>query len=269
MADALFTVIDEGVVEPTELSRGPWSADALHGGPVAALVARAAERALAGTGSDAVAPVRLTVDLERPVALAPLHVTAEVVRGGRKVQVAEVTLADDGGTRLVRATVLAIRRTELELPDDRHEPPTHRPPGPEAAEPQPMWEPMDLVAFHKDAVEHRFVGSGGGMLDLGPTTDWIRLRVPVVTGEAPTPFQRAVAAADFVNGVSATLSFDDWTFINPDLTVTLHRLPRGEWVCLDAASRLEPDGVGTAEATLFDTQGRLGRCVQTLLVQPR
>lgn len=269
MADALFTVIDERVVEPTELSRGPWSADALHGGPVAALVARAAERVLAGTGSDAVAPVRLTLDLERPVPLAPLHVAAEVVRDGRKVQVAEVTVAEETGTRLVRATVLAIRRTALGLPEDRPAPQVHLPPGPETAEPQPMWEPMDLVAFHKDAVEHRFVGPGGGMLDLGPTTDWIRLRVPVVAGEAPTPFQRTVAAADFVNGVSGSLPFEAWTFINPDLTVTLHRLPAGEWICLDAASRLEDDGVGTAEATLFDSRGRLGRCVQTLLVQPR
>lgn len=270
MADALFTVLDDDHVQPTELSRGPWSPDAQHGGPVAALVARAAEGALASTGSPAVAPVRLTLDLERPVPLTPLQVSAEVVRPGRKVQVAEVVVRDEAGRRLVRATVLALRREDLDLPAQRFAPDDVGPPDRRTADPQPMWEPMgDVVAFHKDAVEHRFVGPGGGMLALGPATDWIRLRVPVVAGEEPSPFQRVVAAADFVNGLSGVLPFDRWTFINPDLTVTLHRLPVGEWVALDAVSRLEPSGVGTAEAELFDERGRLGRCVQTLLVEGR
>ena len=59
-----------------------------------------------------------------------------------------------------------------------------------------------------------------------------------------------------------------WTFINPDLTVTLHRLPDDEWVCLDSGTRLGPAGVGTAESALWDERGSLGRAIQTLLVEP-
>lgn len=270
MADALFTVLDDDHVQPTELSRGPWNPEAQHGGPVAALVARAAERALAATGAAAVSPVRLTLDLERPVPLTTLRVRAEVVRPGRKIQVAEVTVYDEADRLLVRASVLAIRREDLALPAERFAPDDVSPPHRDTADPQPMWEPMgDVVAFHKDAVDHRFVGPGGGMLQLGPTTDWIRLRGPVVAGEEPTAFQRVVAAADFVNGLSGVLPFERWTFINPDLTVTVHRLPVGEWVALDAVTRLDPSGVGTAEADLFDESGRIGRCVQTLLVERR
>lgn len=269
MAESLFTLLDGNRVQPTELSRGPWSPHALHGGPVAALVAHAAEEALAATDAPAHTPVRLTLNLERPVPLAPLSVHTEIVRPGRKVQVAEVALHDDSGRRLVRGTVLAIRRSDLDLPTEHHAPTGPTPVGREAAEEVPMWKPMDArVAFHSDAVEHRFV-AGGGMLEPGPATDWIRLRVPVVPDQPPSSFQRVVAAADFTNGVSGVLPVDAWTFINPDLTVTVHRLPEGEWVCLDAVSRIEPSGVGTAEATLFDEQGRLGHCVQTLLVEPR
>lgn len=269
MAESLFTVLDGDRVQPTELSRGPWSPHALHGGPVAAYVAHAAEETLATTDAPAHTPVRLTLDLERPVPLATLTVRAEIVRPGRKVQVAEVALHDEDDNRLVRATVVAIRRTELDLPAERHAPADASPPGRAAAEDVPMWEPMDAtVAFHKDAVEHRFVG-GGGMIQPGPATDWIRLRVPVVPDHPPSPFQRTVAAADFTNGVSGVLPVDAWTFINPDLTVTVHRLPVGEWVCLDAATRIDPSGTGTAEATLFDERGRLGRCVQTLVVERR
>lgn len=266
---ALFTELDDDRFQATERSRGPWSVDALHGGPVAALVVRTAERELGATGSDGVTPVRLTIDLERPVPLTPLLVRADIVRPGRKVQVAEVTVHDDGGRRLVRATVLAIRREDLPLPADRPRPHDPQPPPVDAPVEEGMWEPMggDVVAYHKDGVEHRFVR--GGFMRLGPTTDWIRLTVPVVAGETPSGFQRAVAAADFVNGISGTLPFDEWTFINPDLTVTLHRIPEGEWVALDAVTRLDPSGVGTAEADLFDEHGRIGRCVQTLIVQHR
>ncbi len=267
VADALFEELDGGRFLPTGFSRGPWSEHALHGGPVAALVARAGEAALRSTGSDAVDPVRLTVDLERPVPLAPLRVQAEVVRGGRKVQVAEVVVTNDQGQRLVAARLLAIRRMTIDLPADRPAP-VDEPPAPQSeAIDDPMWNPLPgLTAFHKDATEHRIVK--GGWSTLGPTADWIRLVVPVVDGEEPSRFQRVVAAADFVNGISAVLPYADWTFINPDLTITLHRLPVGEWIGLDAVSRLDPAGVGTAEAVLFDEHGRVGRCVQTLLVEP-
>ncbi|MFN8028317.1 MAG: hypothetical protein U0W40_18720 [Acidimicrobiia bacterium] len=37
----------------------------------------------------------------------------------------------------------------------------------------------------------------------GPSGMWMRLLVPVVAGEAPTPFQRVAAAADFGNALAA------------------------------------------------------------------
>lgn len=268
MDDALFSLLDDGRFEPTGLSRGPWSPDALHGGPVAALVALVAEDALAATGRDAHVPVRLTLDLERPVPLAPLTVATEIVRPGRKVQVAEVVVRDDEGRRLVRASVLAIRRRAIELPDDLPMPADDPPPPHASGAPGPSWPGgLDLTAFHKDATAHDFVR--GSFLAPGPTVDWIRLTVPVVAGREPSPFQRVVAVADFVNGISSPVPARDWTFINPDLTVAVHRLPVGEWVALDAGTRVDGDGTGTAEADLYDTRGRLGRAVQTLLVEPR
>ena len=40
---ALFVPDGDDLV-PTDLARGPWSPESLHGGPVAALVTRATER---------------------------------------------------------------------------------------------------------------------------------------------------------------------------------------------------------------------------------
>ncbi|HEX7135469.1 MAG TPA: thioesterase family protein [Iamia sp.] len=261
--EALFTVLDEGRIQATELSRGPWDPRALHGGPVAALAARGLEQTL----DPGFRPVRLTVELERPVGLDPLVVTAEVTRPGRSVRSAELSLHDEAGRRLVRATLVAIRvRPEpLDLSDAVL--PEDPPPPPPDGTSSPSWVTYDGIAFHSHAVTHSFVA--GSFLDLGPSTDWIRLRVPVVAGEEPSPLQRVAAAADFGNGVSAAVPHGSHTFINPDLTVTLVREAVGSAIGIAAVTRVDAAGVGSTETTLWDERGRLGAAVQTLLVEPR
>jgi len=110
----------------------------------------------------------------------------------------------------------------------------------------------------------------GSIRDRGPTAVWFRLRVPLVAGEETSPLARVMAAADFGNGISAPLDWDEgWTFINPDLTVYLNRRPDGEWVGLDAVTWPEENAVAVAEAALYDERGRIGRSVQSLLLDRR
>jgi len=116
-------------------------------------------------------------------------------------------------------------------------------------------------------MEMRFAhGRTGG---LGPATVWFRLRCPVVLGEEPSPWQRVAAASDFGNGVSAELEFGSSSFLNPDLTVYVHRPPVGEWICLEARTRFGTPGIGAAESALWDEQGRIGRSLQSLVVEIR
>jgi len=91
----------------------------------------------------------------------------------------------------------------------------------------------------------------------------------VIEGEEPSPLQRVAAAADFGNGVSSVLDYQSWTFINPDLTVFLNTPPSGEWICLDASTRLGTPGIGLSECALWDVDGPIGRSVQSLLVEAR
>jgi len=116
-------------------------------------------------------------------------------------------------------------------------------------------------------MECRFIA--GGFVEPGPATVWLRMRQPLVAGEAPSPLQRTLIAADVGNGVSATLDYQRYLFINVDLTVHLERMPVGEWVCVDAVTLPQPHGVGTAESVLSDQSGRIGRALQTLLVAER
>ncbi len=117
------------------------------------------------------------------------------------------------------------------------------------------------------SMEWRFIR--GSFLEPGPATAWARMRYPLVEGEEVAPLSRVLALADSGNGISSTLDFGRWIFINPDLSVYLHRLPRGEWVCLDAETTTEPSGIGLAASVLSDEQGVIGRGLQSLFIGPR
>jgi hypothetical protein len=116
-------------------------------------------------------------------------------------------------------------------------------------------------------MEVRFVS--GSFVEPGPATVWLRMREPLVGGEEPSPLQRTLVVADVGNGVSATLDYRRYLFINVDLTVQLESLPAGEWIGIAARTLPRPNGVGTAESVLSDERGRIGRAAQTLLVSER
>jgi hypothetical protein len=152
------------------------------------------------------------------------------------------------------------------LPKDLPRIPAPPGPGSGAASAPPWAAAVGYEAFHSRAVEHRFVG--GSFERPGPAIDWIRLRVPLVDGEATSPLCRVAAAADFGNGVSWVLDRSEgYSFINPDLTLYMHRLPVGEWICLDAVTRVDALGVGLADSLVSDEQGPIGRAVQSLIVE--
>lgn len=254
-------VVDGGRLVPTDLARGPWSPDSLHGGPVAAVVARSVEGL---AGDDGLSVARLTLELLRPVGTAPITVTSRVVRPGRKVQLIDtVVTQDDVEVTWGRSLRIRVDPTLVVPVTARAE--DQAPPGPDRGRDIPS-AVTGYAAFHNAGMEIRFVG---GRFDRrGPATGWFRLRCPVVADEVPSPVQRAVAAADFGNGISAELDFRTALFINPDLTVSLTRPPVGEWVCVDARTRFGAPGVGSAESVLWDGHGRIGRAVQDLLVEP-
>ena len=270
--DALFHPDGDRFV-PTDFARGPWSLDALHGGPVAALIGRAVETC---PSDEPMHVARLTVELLRPVPVVPLAVTTTVVRPGRKVQLIDVRVASPDQD-LAWARALRIRRLPDGSPatDGLADATVDGPvPGADPASPpgpgdgRRSAEPVQgYTAFHTDGAELRFVAGEFGR--LGPAAVWVRLAVPVVPGEEPSSLERVAGAADFGNGVSSLFDFQRYIFINPDLTVFMNRPAVGEWVCLDARTTLGTPGVGLAQSVLWDRQGPIGTSIQSLLVERR
>ena len=260
MSSALFER-DGDAFLPTELSSGPWSADALHGGPPTALLARAIERFEGGARLQV---VRVTMELLRPVPRKPLTVATRLTRPGKNVELVEATLLD-GDRAVSRATGLRIRREQVPLPEDLIVPDDPPPRGPDGVAGGRASSKFHQ-GFHTLSVDYRFVE--GGFVGLGPATGWLRLRYPLLEGEETSPLCRVCALADFGNGLSNVLR-RSYTYINPDLTVYLQRLPEGEWICLSAVTELGQEGVGLAESALYDTRGRIGRSLQSLLIAQR
>lgn len=247
---------------PSGHTRGPWDPAAQHAGAPAALLAGAVEAAV----PDGLAVTRLAYEVHRPVPLAPCTVAVDVVRPGRRVVGLRAELAVDGEA-LVALSAVAVRRGDTAAAATGDGPPPFDPPP--AERPGSGWtfggEEGD--AFHLTGMDVRPVR--GGFDRPGPATAWFRLLRPVVDDEAPSPVQRVAAAADFANGLSWELDPADWLFVNVDLTVHLARPPAGEWLALDAATRIGPAGAGWAEATLWDGDGPVARSAQALYVAPR
>jgi hypothetical protein len=256
VAESFFQPLDEGRWRATGHTIGPWDERFQHGGPPSALLGRAIEQA-APRAEMMVA--RVTVEILGPIPVGDLDMRAAVVRPGRSVELVEAALAAEGRD-VARASGWRVRRTEANPIPTRHQAP---PPLPDHA----TELKHDWVVGYLSAIEWRF--ARGHFMEPGPAAGWTRMRVPLVPDEEPSPLQRVLVVADSGNGISSELNMQKWRFINPELTVHLHREPVGEWICLDASTTISTGGVGLATSVLSDLDGPVGVGAQTLLVARR
>lgn len=272
---AAFYLRDGDRYVSTELTRGPWSNDHQHGGPPCALIARALERLsddagangdgrASGTAPSEFVLARLTVEILRPIPIAPLTVRAQISRPGKSVQRLEAVLSADG-TELARATGLRVKRRALALPEGGVSTPAPDVPAPEGL---PSFEfPFfqHEVGYHR-AVELRFARGAWGERDV---VVWARPTAALIEGEPLTPTDRVLIIVDAESGICPPLAPGPFTFVNPDLTVYFERPLRGDWLGLAVRSSAHAHGVGIAESLLFDTGGPIGRGAQSLCIAAR
>jgi hypothetical protein len=257
--DSVFRV-EHDHVSVSPFASGPWNPGMQHGGAPASLCVWVAERVPSAVPMRV---ARLTLDLLRPVPVAPLHIRWEIVREGRKIQLVAVHL-EASGVEVARASVLRVRvgggefapieradALDVGLPEE----------GAERRAPE-----RSAQSFGAGATLRVINGVFG---EPGPAAIWFKYDRTLVEGFANSPAMLAAAVADFSNGISSELTFDAWTFVNADLTVSLARDPEGEWILLNAQTWLGNDGGGIAAARLADRRGYFGRVTQNLVVEKR
>jgi hypothetical protein len=258
MNDPFYLPLGDDRWRATVHTTGPWDARFQHGGPPSALLARAIEQR---NPREDMIIARMTVDILGAIPVGELKISSRVLRPGRSVELVEAAMSA-GGREVARAQAWRVLRMTQEIA--LRQPAPTAPPL--AAEDAPLaidgW-----VDGYLSAVEWRFVVGAFG--HPGPASAWTRLRHPLVPGEQPSPLQRVLAVADSGNGISGELDLTTWHFINPELTVHLHREAVGEWICLDAQTAISHGGVGLATSVLSDIEGPIGVGAQSLLIAQR
>jgi acyl-CoA thioesterase superfamily protein/acyl-Coa thioesterase superfamily protein len=251
-----YEQLDEAAFASSPWTAGPWGPDKQHAGPPSALLARAIERFEPRDGHRL---GRMTVDVMGAVPVAPLRIEVQQLRPGRRLELIEATAAADGRVVLVaRAWRLAC--TPGDFPTTPERVPLDPPELPAAV-------PIRLHGVHRDgylsAVDFRF--ERGSFDEPGPSMGWGRQLVPLLDGETPTGWQRALVLADSGSGISLALDPTRYPAINCDLSVTLHRDPATEWIGLDAATTINAGSGAMTTTNMFDRQGPIGIATQTLL----
>jgi hypothetical protein len=239
---------------------GPWDTKLQHGSPVAALLATRIEQ-LAARADMRVAQIAL--DFLGPVPVASLDVKVEAVRPGKKIALWSSTIGGASGRTAARLGAWMLSTSEGRNPAVRID--DSIPKIPET--PTTTFFRTVPNFGHGDAMEWRMVN--GSFSELGPGTIWARARIALVEGEAITPLARALLMIDSANGLSAVLDVDRYLFVPVNLTVSLERYPKTEWVGMRAETSLTGDGVGITRAHVFDEHGMIGEAVQTLYVEKR
>ncbi len=250
---------DEERFFATELTRGPWSNDHQHGGPPTALLARAIERE--GERAGQMFVTRMSVELLRPIPIAaPLEVVTEVLVEGRRVHRIAAALIS-GDEQLAVALAVRIRVQEQAIPIHEHD-------DFEPMRPPEQCRPFEFPFFQHERGYHKAMELrvAEGELGTGKLGAWIRPRPALVEGEEASALQRVMICADAGHGVGMALDTEQWSFVNPDLSVHLHRLPAGEWLGMRARTWSEPLGFGLCQTTLCDQRGVLGVALQSQVI---
>lgn len=261
MSESFFVVNRAGPgFRATEATRGPWDVQHQHAGPPSGLLGRAFE---SFEPREDARVVKVVVDILRPVPIADLDIDVRFARPGKRIELLE-GVARSGGEEVLKARAWRMRTASTPIPEVSSE--IAPLPGPETGRWEPFFEIAADVGYHTH-MDWRFVR--GGFREMGPATAWLKMKVPLVEGETPSPLVRVLVAADSGNGVSGSLDPARYLFVNTDLNVFVHRPPEGEWIGMDSRALVDKSGVGLTETVLHDRKGPVGRALQTLYVAER
>lgn len=245
-----FTARDGGY-EPSGLARNPWFANAVAGGPIAALFGHLIDEA--GFGEE-LEICRLTIDILGIVPRALLTPRIVAVRQGRQAQLNRIELfADD--KLVAQAHVLLARHLDT---------PAFPAPQPHPA-PEEVPEDNFLVgASMAGAIRTRPIM--GRVREPGRGVSLMRMDGEVVAGVPASPFAKACLFADFGNGVGSATFAHEWSYANLDISVQFFRMPRGDWLLLDAQTEGAGNGHAVAQTVFADADGVYAKGTQTIFV---
>ncbi len=249
--------------ESTDYTRSNWDPQIQHGSPPLALMTKLIQELSDTATGSAMRVGRVSMDILGAIPVAPVRVRAWVERPGTRIALlsAEMVAARPGGAdrAVARASAWLLATTDTaDVATDRFPP---------------------LVEGEADPAPHSWAGATGYLesiswrrqleLDNGSAVAWMSPLARLVDDEDMTQIQRLALIVDCANGAGAAIDPAAFVFMNTDTTMHVHRVPVGNDFALRARGSIGADGIGVTTAEIFDQQGFIGTCAQTLLVQRR
>lgn len=252
-----FERVGEQRFRPTPHVGGAWRADEQHFSPLGGLVVHAVEEYLAEQGRSGTV-CRIGFEILGLLALEPFDVHVETVRPGRTIELVEATVVI-AGRPAVRARMWLLAGQETEKVAGGAQTPL---PAPESC------PPRDLAAAWPGGYIASVDVHSAGTPAPGRAAAWVSTPLDLVAGETMSPLASYVALVDTANGIAVREAPTEWMFPNVDLTIHLHRQPRGPWTGLDTSVVFGPTGQGVTSSVLHDIDGPVGFAHQMLTVRP-
>ncbi len=247
---AIFTQTEPDCFVPINHDdiRSRWSDDHLQGGAIIGLAAVALESRF---GLPDFTPVRLTVDLFKSARTIPTTTRVELVRDGRRIRNSVCTVEQDG-IAVARAVLVQYRRSDPPQGDEW------------VSEPPVVPTPNEDDSFVQ--IQSADLGWTSSVSDhQNARRKIVAVRdVDVIADQRNTPFVRAASAVDATSLVT-NLGTAGLGYINGDISLALARLPRGEWIFMQADTHWASDGIAVGSATLLDDTGPFGSGLVTAL----
>ena len=91
----------------------------------------------------------------------------------------------------------------------------------------------------------------------------------MVAGVSLSPLVRATMLGDMGGAIGSALPVKGFTFPNLDIAIHFNRMPRGEWLLIDALTESAGNGLAIVSSVFSDREGVYGRGHQILFVTPR
>jgi len=251
MAPAHFVADGNGAFEPTQFALSRWGENTLNGPAIVGLAASLLEREY---GTAGFLPTRLTADLFKAARRVPTVVRTRLVRDGRRIRNTECDILQ-GDILVARASMVQYRRSGP-------------PPGEEWVGRADFTPPTGVegAVYFVGSDDVGWDASGSAHQNTSRKRVYHRT-IDVISGEVPSPFVRAVVAAEATSLVT-NLGTRGIGYINGDLTVALSRLPAGNYVGVQADSHWCAEGIAHGTATLFDDEGPFGTGMVTAIANP-
>jgi len=233
---------------PTGIGVSPWNGTSQVGLALAGLSGHVIARV---PTQEPMLTTRISIDILGAVPLVPLIPQIRVLRDGRRMQVVDAEFFAEGKLWL-RATAVRARISDT---GEQSTPLTRR-----------YWTEQDHYDDLKWFEERQIA------LDRskpGPGAIWIRFLTDIVEGEPLEPLSLAAILGDFGNGTAPVLPLMENTLANMDITVCMSRLPRGDWMLIDAEGETSGQGSGYSRTRLGDAEGMFATAMQSIFIDQR